>query len=119
MDHELVALERDGWRALSTSGAAAVAFFGDVLDDRVLFLLPLGLVVEDRAEVLESMDGEPWVEFRLEDERVVPVGDGAAVVAYTAHAQRAGVPGYHAVVNSTYRRTADGWRLAVHQQTPF
>lgn len=119
MDQDLLALEREGWAALSTSGDAAVAFFGRVLADPMLFLLPLGLVVADRDEALDSMGGEPWAEFRLEDERVVPLGEDAAVVAYTAHARRAGVPEYHALVNSTYRRTADGWRLAVHQQTPF
>lgn len=119
MDQELLELERAAWHALSTSGEAATAFFREALDDRVLFLLPLGLVVDDRDEVLDSMGGEPWRSWRLEGEQVVPLGPDAAVVAYTAHAQRGDDPEYHALVNSTYRRTPAGWRLALHQQTPF
>lgn len=118
MTDELLDLEREAWRALSTSGDAAVAYFADVLADDVLMLLPLGLVVADRDEVIDSMSGEPWTSYQLQDERVLPLGEDSAVVAYTAHAQRAGVD-YHALVNSTYRRTSDGWRLAFHQQTPF
>lgn len=85
----------------------------------MLFLLPLGLVVGDRDEVLDSMGGEPWRSYWLEGEQVVPLGADAAVVAYTAHAQRGDDPEYHAVVNSTYHRTPSGWRLVLHQQTPF
>jgi hypothetical protein len=80
-------------------------------------LLPLGpwwtTATGDRL-----MRGEPWASYELEDERVLALGEDCAVVAYTAHARRA-ERDYHALVNSTYRRTAGGWRLALHQQTPF
>jgi len=118
MTDELLDLEREAWRALSTSGEAAAAFFADALADEVLMLLPLGLVVDDRDDVIDSMRGEPWTSYQLVDERVLPLGDDSAVVAYTAHARRADMD-YHALVNSTYRRTDGGWRLAFHQQTPF
>ncbi len=118
MTDELLDLEREAWRALSTSGDAAAAFFAETLDEQVLMLLPLGLVVDDRDEVIDSMRGEPWASYELEDERVLALGEDCAVVAYTAHARRA-ERDYHALVNSTYRRTADGWRLVLHQQTPF
>ncbi len=55
---------------------------------------------------------------RFVDERVLPLDQNAAVVAYTAYARRADMD-YRALVNSTYRRTEGGWRLALHQQTPF
>lgn len=118
MTDELLDLEREAWRALSTSGEAAAAFFAGALADEVLMLLPLGLVVDDRDEVIDSMRGEPWASYRLEDERVLRLDQNAAVVAYTAYARRADMD-YRALVNSTYRRTEGGWRLALHQQTPF
>jgi len=113
---DLPRLERDGWHALSTAGGAA-PFYERVLADRVLFLLPGGMVLDDRDEVVRSMAGEPWSTFDLTDLRVVPLGAEAAVVAYRAEATRAGQR-YRAWVASTYVRTPDGWRLAVHQQTP-
>lgn len=64
------------------------------------------------------MHGEPWSSYELEDERVVPLGADGAVVAYTAHARR-GDTDYRALINSTDVREDGGWRLVVHQQTPF
>ena len=109
-------LEREGWAALSTDGAAR-PFYERVLADRVLFVLPRGMLVDDRTAVLDSMSGPPWTTFELADERVVDVGRDAAVVAYRASAVRDGVR-YEALVTSTYQRTPEGWRLVLHQQTP-
>ncbi len=82
--------------------------------DRVVCIHPGWPILRGWARVEESwrriLHGPGRNQFILTNEEVV---------AYTAHARRAGVPEYHALVNSTYRRTTDGWRLAVHQQTPF
>jgi hypothetical protein len=115
---ELVELERSGWEALVTSGDAAGAFYERVLAARVLMLLPGGLVIDDRAAVIESMQGAAWDEYGLSDERVIPLGDDSAVVAYRAEARR-GEMAYEALFNSTYRREDGSWRLVVHQQTPI
>jgi hypothetical protein len=114
---DLIELEHRAWKALSTGGDAATAFYEEVLADEVLMLLPGGLVIDDRAAVIASMGGEPWSSFDLRDERVELLGDDAAVVAYEATAVRGDMT-YKALFNSTYVRTADGWRLRLHQQTP-
>lgn len=115
---ELLTIERSAWRALSTSGDEAAAFYSGTLAEDVLMLLPGGLVIDERAQVIDSMHGEPWTSFELSDERVVPLGADSAVVAYSARAQR-GDNDYRALINSTYVRGTDGWRLVLHQQTPF
>ncbi len=114
---ELADLERQGWDALSADGAAG-PFYDDLLDDEVLFLLPGGMVMDDRSAVVEAMSGAPWASFELDDVRVVPLGDDAAVVGYGALARREGADPYSALMSSTYVRRAGRWRLAVHQQTP-
>lgn len=114
---DLIALEREGWRALSTSGDAAAAHYEEVLADRVLMLLPGGLVIDDRAEVVRSMGGAPWDDHELVDERVLELDDGVAVLAYRGRARR-GDTDYEALFTSVYVRAGGAWRLAVHQQTP-
>src|SRR5690606_31825281 len=68
--HELLDLEREAWAALSTSGEAAASFYGAVLADDVLMLLPGGMVIEGRDAAIASMRGAPWDEHRLSDEQV-------------------------------------------------
>lgn len=114
----LIDLEHEAWVALSTSGDAAAAFYERVLAEDVLMLLPGGLVIDDRARVIESMRGAPWTSFELSDERVLALTDSSALVAYRATARR-GDDHYTALFNSTYVRQGDSWRLAVHQQTPI
>ena len=115
---ELTELEHDAWRALSTDGEAAAAFYDRVLASDVLMLLPGGLVIDDRRAVLESMRGPPWDDFTFIDERVVELGEQCAVVAYQVMAHRADQE-YEALFNSTYVREDGAWRLALHQQTPL
>jgi len=117
-DHDdLLALERSAWEALSTSGDAAAEFFERVLAEEVLMLLPGGMVIDRRDDVIDAMRGEPWTSFELSDERVLDLGSSSAVVAYEATARR-GDDAYTALFNSTYVREGDSWRLALHQQTP-
>lgn len=114
----LLELEQAGWRALSTGGGAAGAFYADVLASEVLMLFPGGSVIDDRDEVIASMAAPPWSAFELADQRVIPLGDDSAVVAYRATARRDGTT-YEALVASTYVREGGAWKLAVHQQTPI
>jgi hypothetical protein len=116
----LAELEQRGWRALSTDGATAAAFYDEVLDDDVVMLLPApgGLVLTDRAEIVRSMSGAPWTWFRLEQVEVRRVSGDTGLVTYGAVAQREGSPEYSALVSSLYVRRPHGWRLAFHQQTP-
>ncbi len=115
---ELVGLELDGWRSLSSSGQDARAFYDRVLDKKVLMVLPGGLILDDRGAVLDSMSGQPWASFELEKPTVMMPTADVAVVAYGVEARRPHMPGYSALVSSTYVHRADGWKLALHQQTP-
>ncbi len=113
-----VELERRGWQALATSSHAAAAFYRDVLDANVAMLLPGGTMLDDRESVIRSMSGPPWSDYRLEDVRSLTLTGDVSVVIYGVTAQRARGPRYSALINSTYVRRSDGWKLAVHQQTP-
>lgn len=115
--HDLVELEREAWRALCTDGDTAATYYEAVLAEDVLVLLPGGLVVDDRQQVVDSMRGAPWDEFELTDERVLELNSQTSVVAYRAKARR-GDHDYEALLNSTYVRENGAWRLALHQQTP-
>jgi hypothetical protein len=110
-------LEERGWQALATEGAAA-GFYGEVLDDTVVMLLPGGLVLDERAAIIEAMSGPPWSAYRLDrltEHR--PTAD-TGLVTYGVRARRGDAPEYVALVASLYVRRAAGWRLAFHQQTP-
>ena len=100
---ELLALERSAWEALSSSGDIAAAFYETVLAREVVMLLPGGLVIDDRATVIDSIRDAPWTSFELTDERVLDLGDAGAIVAYRGTAIR-GDDEYRALFNSTYVR---------------
>ena len=114
---ELIEIERAGWEALATGGDAAARYYDDVLAEEVLFLLPHGIAIDDRAAVIDSMRGDPWSSYELTEERLVDLTGACAVVAYLARAVRHGEE-YSALVSSTYVRRDGHWKLAVHQQTP-
>jgi hypothetical protein len=114
---EVVELERAGWAALATGPAAATAHYDAVLADEVVMLLPGGTVLTDRAQVVQSMGGPPWDDYRLEDVGVVEPVPGTALVHYGGRATRGGRV-YSALFSSLYVRRPDGWRMVAHQQTP-
>lgn len=114
---EIVALERSAWDALSTSGDAAAGFYERVLASEVFVVIPGGVLIENRSRVIDSMRGEPWGAYEISNERVLRLGEDAAVLVYEATARRGDFT-YEALFNSTYRREAGEWRLALHQQTP-
>jgi hypothetical protein len=116
---ELFDLEKEGWKALSSSGAHATRFYGRVLDDDIVMLLPGGVLAEDRDQILDSMSGTPWSEYRLSGMQVLLPNDDTGVVVYRVEASRKGSPGYAALVSSIYVRRKAGWRLLLHQQTPI
>jgi hypothetical protein len=115
---ELISVEEDGWRALSSSAKAAVEFYGRVLDENAVMLFPGGLVLEDRHAILESMSGQPWASYQLADMRATRPTPETGLVLYGVVAERDGAPAYSALVSSLYVRRDDGWKLTFHQQTP-
>lgn len=117
-DSELVELEEQGWRALSSTGQAATGFYERVLDHTVLMVLPGGVMLDNRSAILRSMSGQPWSRFALDDVRILHITPDVGVVAYGVVAQREGSPPYSALVSSSYVRREGGWKLTFHQQTP-
>ena len=81
-------------------------------------LLPGGMVLDDRSVILQSMSGQPWMAYELQDPRVLELTDETAVVTYGVLARRANGPGYSALMSSLYVRRESGWKLVFHQQTP-
>jgi hypothetical protein len=114
---QVLEVERAGWRALSTSGDEAAHFYEEVLAAEAVILLPGGMVLDDRQQIIASMQGVPWDSFELSGERVLPLGRDGAVVAYRVSATRGGQT-YEALIGSTYVLDGNQWRLAVHQHTP-
>ena len=68
---DLLQLEREGWRALSSDGDAAARYYELHLAETVLMLLPGGLVIDQPQMVIDSMSGPPWDGFDIMDERVL------------------------------------------------
>jgi hypothetical protein len=115
---ELIELERAAWEALSTSGEAATKYYADVLADDVLIVMPGGMVIDDRDQVIGSMKEADWASFDMSGERVLELSDSSAALVYEVVARREGAEDYHALLNSTYVKSGGDWKLTLHQQTP-
>lgn len=114
---ELVDLEEQGWRALSTEGDAGKNFYASVLREDAVMLFPGGMRIEGRNRILESLGAQPWQSFRIEAPKVTPLCEGAATLTYKVTAQRKNSEPYVALISSTYVHEKT-WRLVLHQQTP-
>lgn len=71
-----------------------------------------------KAETVAAMAQSPgWMRVRLADPTFAELGDDLVLLSYDFRGVRAGTA-YEARLSSIYRRTAEGWRMAFHQQTP-
>lgn len=109
----LVGLERRFW-----TGDAD--FYRQNLADDAVMVLPDPAGTLGREEVVASLVAAPrWSEVEIAEPRLVPLGFGAAVLAYRATARREDLPApYVASCGSVYVRRDGAWLLAFHQQTP-
>jgi hypothetical protein len=115
LNESLLDLERRGWDALC-AGAGSV-FYGALMTEDATMVLATGQVLT-RDEVVASLaDATPWASYSLTDVRLVMAGAGAVLV-YTGSARREGAEPFVAAMASAYVVTDDGWRLALHTQTP-
>lgn len=115
--HELMDLEHQGWRSLCDGTGSD--FYGRLMTADGVMVLAHGQVFT-RDEVVDSLrDAPPWRTYRIDDERLIPLGDCAAVLVYRGSAYRDGEdPAFVGLMSSTYVRRDDGWALACYQQTP-
>jgi hypothetical protein len=112
----LLELERAGWRALCES--TGDRFYGDLMTDDALMVLANGAVLDRDAVTAALRQAPPWRAFALSDPRVVRAGADTAALVYICTAERdGGDEPFVGAMSSVYRRTAEGWRLALYQQT--
>ena len=80
-------------------------------------LLPGAMVLDDRAAILDSMSGQPWGGYTLDDVRAFQPTSETGIVTYGAVARRDDQQ-YSATISSVYVRRGGEWKLVMHQQTP-
>ena len=114
---QVIALEEQGWEALSSDGETARVFYERVLDRSVVMILPGGLTLDDRAVIIDSMSGQPWSSYELADLRSFQPTEDTAVVTYGVVAERDS-QAYSALMSSLYVLRDGEWKLTFHQQTP-
>lgn len=113
---DLAALEREGWEALTTGRSRE--FYEGLLAAQAVMVFPHGVM--ERADAIEGMaQAQPWVDYRLDEMTVHPLGEGLAVVTYRVRAQRDGDDTYEALLASTYVWLGGDWRMVLHQHSPM
>ena len=116
--NDLLELERAAWEALCAGGDAAVAYYDKVLAKDVLMLFPGGMVIDDREQVVDSMRGEVDLVRHHRGAGVRPDARQCRPGVSRGGLAPGDADEYNALLNSTYVREGDEWRLALHQQTP-
>lgn len=121
VSEELLALEQEGWRAVTTGEAARYA--ERMLAEEMMLVLP-GMVL-DRPGVVELwLNVVPWelfdIEFDFEGASVIPLTPGGAVLTYrVALSRRRDGTTYRAQCTTVYRRMSRRWRVVFQQLTPL
>ena len=115
---ELIELEERGWRALSSGGNAATEYYDALLAADAVMIFPGGMMVRGKNQILDTMGGQPWQWFELQDQQVVTLSADTYAVIYKAAAQRSGSEVYRALISSIYVLTEGQWELVLHQQSP-
>lgn len=116
VSEQLLALEHAGWRSLCDG--TGDRFYGDVMTADALMVLANGAVM-DRATVVSALgQSPPWARYAIDDVRTITISDDTAALVYTGTGWRDGdeTP-FVGAMSSVYRRTDDGWKLALYQQT--
>ena len=114
--HNLLALEHRGWDSLCESEGGT--FYGELMTDDALMILVNGMVL-DRPTIAQTLnDSPPWSSYTLTDARLVPTGETAAALVYTATATREGQEEpFVALMASHYCVVGGDIKLALYQQT--
>lgn len=110
---ELVDLEERFW----LQGGGNPDFWRTHFAEEGVVALPLGIM--DKNETMEAMErAAPWARVDMDDLRVVPFSDAAALVTYRATATRvADEEEFEAVIGSVYVKRNGAWLLMFHQQS--
>tara|TARA_R110002020_G_scaffold50963_23_gene144504 strand:+ start:1710 stop:2057 length:348 start_codon:yes stop_codon:yes gene_type:complete len=89
------------------------------LNSRALMIFPppVGILSGDDTIIATLQAAPRWASVDFFDQ-ALEAHDCATTLAYRATGRRDGGAEYHALCSSTYVDTGDGWKLALHQQTP-
>jgi hypothetical protein len=110
---QLIHSEHEGWQAM-TRGEGGTHSFQAMLPDAIM-VFPGSLI--ERGAVIAALDGVVWSEYAMSDQRVVRLGDRAAMLAYRLHGVRDGHP-VDLWATTTYVYVEGRWRVGAHQQSP-
>ncbi|MCV7056532.1 nuclear transport factor 2 family protein [Mycolicibacterium gilvum] len=113
---ELLELEHAGWKSLCDG--TGDTFYGDLMTDDAVMVLANGMVM-DRPTVVSALgQSPPWARYEIDDVRVIEIDDNTAALVYTGTGWRDGQDEpFVGAMSSVYHRTADGWALALYQQS--
>ncbi len=110
LDELLFALEERFWM----EGAE---YYRRHLADDAVMVFPDNVLVSD--QIPHTVEGAGrWSQVELEEQRLLELASGAAVVTYKATARRGDGTPYVARASSAYVNDGRTWKLAFHQQTP-
>ena len=113
---ELLELEQAGWASLCDGTGSD--FYGSTMSEAALMVLANGQIMT-RDDVVEALSQAPsWDSFDITNARTVEIAEDVSALVYVATGRRSGADDFVGVMSSVYRRDADGWRLALYQQTP-
>jgi hypothetical protein len=110
---QLIHQEHEQWEAMSRGEGGTHAHTAMLAD--AIMVLP-GSVLE-RGAVVAALDGVVWGSYAMSDQRVVRLGDRAAMLAYRLHGTRDGAP-VDVWATTTYVYSEGRWRVGAHQQSP-
>lgn len=115
---DLINLEEQVWKILSTSRDLAIEFFDSLLIDEAVMVFPGGMMMKGKQNIKALIDSQPWKSFQIEAPQVISLSLNTAAIVYRVTAQREGSDSYVALISSVYTLHEGQWKLALHQQTP-
>lgn len=113
---DIVALERAVWEAMLTGDPQAD---GRMLSRDFLGVYPSGYAGRD--DHMAALDDGPVITgYRLDEERLLPAGQGHVLLVYRAYFSEPGRDGEKAMyVASLWRRDGEGWINSFSMDTPL
>lgn len=110
---QLIRQEHDLWEAMR-QGDGGTHLQKAMTADAVL--IDDGSLIE-RSAAIVALDGTTWGSATMSDQRVVRLGERAAMLAYRLRSTRNGEP-VDAWATTTYVYVEGRWRVGAHQQSP-
>ncbi|KAF3040021.1 hypothetical protein E8E11_004329 [Didymella keratinophila] len=110
-------LEHKAWAALCSSGLELLPLLSS--NPVMIFSGDLILTAVSSPtvhEMLKSPEFQPWNDYKLSHDEVVPLGKDSAMIYYRVEAQRAD-QSFKAICSSAWVLEGQEWKMASHQQT--